>query len=246
MLNQIHFAAQYPAMAGKSFLEQRADDSHTNLGFNIKTRSFETWALNGKQLKLLFDLPNFQLKWSTGESFALDGKTHAQVLNWLQLSSKQVGLVNDYIFDLHYELPFDWSGSFLFELSNTPLLKKLIELRKLASTTLNAFLQVENLSSDVRVWPHHFDTGAFVVLEDGSGKSIGLGMAIPDSIIDDHYFYINGYKGHSALEIDAFKNLSFGEWKNKGFTGAVLPASNITKEQAVQFFQEAFSQYQNQ
>jgi hypothetical protein len=37
MKDQLHIAAQYLAAANMSFLEKKADDSHTNLGFNTDT-----------------------------------------------------------------------------------------------------------------------------------------------------------------------------------------------------------------
>lgn len=243
MNNQIHFISQYLATAAKSFVAHRADDSHTNLGFDSETRSLETWSLNNNGLKLIFNITEFELKWSKGESFQLAGKTHTQVVHWLQTSSKLAGLNKPYAFDLHYDLPFEWDANFSFKLSDTKHLNELVELRILANTALKAFLKMENLQSDIRIWPHHFDTGAFVVLEDGSGKSIGLGMAIPDTVVDDHYFYISGYKGHDALDTHSFPKLSSGEWKTQEFKGAVLMASNSTEQQAVQFLQEAFHTY---
>ena len=243
MYNQIHFASQYLAAAGISFLEHKADDSHTNVGFNTDTQSFETRELNDNNLKLSFDLPNFQLLWSTGESMALDGKNHAQVVQWLQSSSNLVALDKPYVFDLHYELPFDWDDTFSFELSDMTLIRELIELRKLANNALHSFLEAHHLSSEIRIWPHHFDTGAFVVLEDGSDKSVGMGLAIPDSMVNDHYFYMSGYLGHDALDTSEFGSLSLGEWKNDGFKGAVLPTKAIEQSQAVQFLTEAYTQY---
>lgn len=243
MFDQIHFANQYLAAAGKSFLEHRTDDSHTNIGFDINTKSFQTWNLNSKGLKLLFDLPNFQLKWSLGESWKLNGKIHASTLQWLKSTSKQKGLEKPYSFELHYDLPFGWNEDFAFELSDKSRLTKEIELRTLANTALNTFLNVENLKSDVRVWPHHFDTGAFVTLENGSGKSIGMGMAIPDTIVNEHYFYMSGYQGNESINTSDFSVLEVGEWKNEGFKGAVLPVSSKNEKQAVSFLRQAFAQY---
>lgn len=242
MSYQLHFAAQYLAMAGKSFLKQRKDDRHTNLGFDPKTQSLETWALDGKHLKLRFDLPNFQLKWSTGESLALDGKTHTQVVQWLQTSPQKLGLGKPYSFELHYALPFEWDDDFTFKMDDSEEWDRFISLRSLANSVLSSFLKSEKLQAEVRIWPHHFDTGAFVVLEDGSGKSIGLGMAIPDTLVNDHYFYISGYCGHDRLDTDTLKKLSLGGWENEGFKGAVLPASSVNEEEVVQFLKQAFEQ----
>ena len=248
MDEQIHFAAQYLASAGKSFLEHKADDSHTNVGFDPNKKYFETWELNDSGLRLLLDISDFSLRWSSndGAVISLNGKTHSEVVALLKQSAKEQGLEKPFEFNLHYDLSFDWDETYTFQLKNVETLADIVGLRTLANSVLQQFLSEEGMKSDIRVWPHHFDTGAFVVLEDGSGKSVGLGMAIPDSVVDDYYFYISGHKGHSSLKIDDFKHLTLGEWKSEGFTGAILPASNTTKEQALQFFQEAFSQYQNQ
>lgn len=244
---QVHFAAQYLAMAGKSFLEPKSDDSHTNIGFNTQTGCFETWTLNTIGVKLLLDLNVFSLKWDIGNSpeIMLAGKSHTEVLHWLIRTSKGLGLNKPYQFGLHYDLPFSWNDNYTFEFTDKKALNEIIQLRKLANSTIENFLNSENLKSDIRVWPHHFDTGAFVVLNDGSGKSIGLGMAIPDSVVPDHYFYISGYKGHNGLDTSHFKKLSKGEWKNNGFKGAVLAVSNHTEKEILYFLEEAFSQYSN-
>ena len=154
-------------------------------------------------------------------------------------------MTKPYQFDLHYELPFSWNNQYTFELTNKEALYEIVRLRILANISIEHFLNSESLTSDIRVWPHHFDTGAFVVLDDGYGKSIGLGMAIPDSVVNDHYFYISGYHGHDRINTSGFKKLSKGEWKNDGFKSAVLPASAITENQAVKFLKESFVQYDN-
>ena len=122
-------------------------------------------------------------------------------------------------------------------------LYEIVRLRILANISIEHFLYSESLTSNIRVWPHHFDTGAFVVLDDSSNKSIGLGMAIPDSVVDDHYFYMSGYNGHDGINTSGFKKLSKGEWKDDGFKGAVLPTSAITENEAVKFLKESFAQY---
>ena len=242
MLNQIHFASQYLATTGKSFLEQKPDDSHTNIGFDRDSYSFETWKLNKNGLTLQFDVLHFQLRWSTGESFNLDGKTHLKVKEWLKFTSKKLGFEKTYNFDLHYDLPFTWDDSFEFRLLDNSYLNEQIQLRNLAQNALNIFLKSKQLKSEIRIWPHHFDTGAFVKIK-GTNKSVGLGMAIPDSLLQDYYFYISGYNGNDGIDTTEFGKLSCGEWKNQGFKGAVLQTSNTNIDMAVQFFNEAFSYY---
>ena len=245
MIQQLHLASQYLATAGISFLDKKEDDSHTNLGFSIEKKRLETWPLNASGVSLCLDYENFSLKWSSQEnqSLTLDGKTHEGVVEWIGNTSKDLGLRGSYGFDLHYQLPYTMDSNFKFELTNSNQVQELIQLRTLAQLAIASFLKKENLTSDIRIWPHHFDTGAFTALDDGSGKSIGLGMAIPDTLVNDLYFYISGYRGHNTLNTWAFKTLSNGKWVNDGFKGAILPASNTTQKTVVQFFQEALGNY---
>lgn len=247
MLEQVHLAAQYLAMAGKSFLLPKADDSHTNIGFMPETQTLETLPLHPSGQKLVFDYSDFSLKWEANvtHSFPLDGKSHSDVVAWINAMVTLSPLIQRYDYELHYELPYSALGDFKFELADPSQLKELLSLRKLGHTVLQSFLERENLPSDICIWPHHFDTGASVPLNDGTGKSIGLGLAIPDSICNEHYFYISGYQGHNPLDVSNFNALTHGTWDPKQLKGALLPASNRDTKGAVQFFQEAFMMYTN-
>ena len=246
MLQQLHLAAQYLATAGISFLEKKADDSHTNLGFSVNKARLETWPLDSAGTQLCLNYREFALEWSSKEALSLDlrGKGHEEVVTWLKRTAEQLGLP-PYHFDLHYSLPYSMDENFKFEFSNADQVEHLIQSRTLAQRALASFLEKEELVSEIRIWPHHFDTGAFTALNDGSGKSIGLGMAIPDTLVDTFYLYISGYRGNEALRTWAFKSLARGKWVNDGFKGAVLPISGLTTEIAVQFFQEALERYKN-
>lgn len=243
MTQQLHLAAQYLATAAKSFLEAKADDSHTNLGFSVEEKSIQTWPLDYMGTKLCLNYEQFSLEWKSHESnsFLLDGKTHEEVVNWLSQTSKILGFEKPYQFDLHYDMPYSMNPTDKFKKSDV---QELIGLRTLAQNALKSFLEKEQLTSDIRIWPHHFDSGAFSKL-DNSEKSVGMGLSIPDSMINEHYFYISGYLGHDSLDTSTFKSLSHGKWLNEGFKGAVLPASETNEEIVVQFFREALKNYKN-
>ncbi|MEO0570809.1 MAG: hypothetical protein AAF039_03820 [Bacteroidota bacterium] len=238
---QIHFALQYLATAGKSFLEHQPDDSHTNLGFNPENNTIETWKLDERGSKLGLDLNDFSLNWiDKNLKFPLNGETHTTIVAWLIATASKIGLTKIYAFDLHYELPFKWNNTYKFHVEDKIVLRHEIRIRTLANRVLELFLNQIQLQSTIRIWPHHFDTGAFVVLDDGSGKSIGMGMAIPDALVNDHYFYISGYCGHDNIDTNTLKKMSLGGWKNEGFKGAVLPVGSVNVDKAVQFLGEAF------
>ncbi|WP_424001155.1 hypothetical protein [Maribacter sp. IgM3_T14_3] len=238
----MHLAAQYLAAAGISFVEKKADDSHTNLGWSIDKQCLETHPFSTTGDVLALNYTTFSLEWispKNNASFALDGKTHQQVLEWLT-NSADTFLGKKYIYDFHYELPYSIDDSFTFILDAYKL-KELADLRTLTQSGLERTLEVNGLSSDIRIWPHHFDSGAYVIISDD--LSIGFGLAVPDTMINEHYFYISGYKGHSGLDTSKFDALSLGEWKNNGFKGAVLPATKINEEKVVQFFTKAINTY---
>ncbi|TAI46840.1 hypothetical protein [Flagellimonas allohymeniacidonis] len=244
MLTQLHLAAQYLATAGISFLDKKDDDSHTNLGFSIENKGLETWPLDADGTKLCLDYANFSLNWVAQDSLSLSlhGKSHEDVVKWIQKASQALNSKKSYQYDLHYELPYSMSSKDIFQLSDKSEINSLVNLRSLAQKVLIAVLDKENLTSDVRIWPHHFDTGAFAPLKNGN-TAVGFGLSIPDALVDDHYFYISGYQGHDSLDTSNFQTLTTGDWLNNGFKGAVLPANGVDKHTAVQFFSEAINSY---
>lgn len=245
MQAQLHLAAQYLATAAISFLDKKDDDSHTNLGFSIDEKSILTRPLDGTSIQLGLNYGTFSLDWKSNrpQSLSLNGKTHREIVAWLTKVTHASNLPKPYSYILHYGLPYSMGDSERFKLSAPEEIQRLVRLRTLAQNVLSQFLEGENLVSDVRIWPHHFDTGAFVHLRGGSGKSLGMGMAIPDGLVDDLYFYINGYRGNDGLDTWAFPPLSHGKWVNNGFKGAVLPVFGVSEAMALQFFKEALGTY---
>ncbi|SIR33641.1 hypothetical protein [Maribacter ulvicola] len=239
---QMHLAAQYLAAAGISFLTKKDDDSHTNLGWSIEKQQLETHPLSSKGDILSLNYNTFSLEWNVSNnnaSFLLDGKTHQQVLQWLEETSR-LFLNKAYTYDFHYNLPYSIDATYTFKL-NVPELKYLAALRTLAQSSVVKTLNTTDLESSIRVWPHHFDLGAYASL--AHKVSVGFGLAIPDDIINEHYFYISGYGEQGSLDTNNFEILSLGEWKNTSFKGAVLPVANVNEKEVLQFFAEAIGSY---
>ena len=61
--------------------------------------------------------------------------------------------------------------------------------------------------SEVRIWPHHFDTGCLGYFDTKKNVSVGLGLAIPDKNVDDWYFYASGYHGEEPIQTEMFEPL---------------------------------------
>lgn len=239
----MYLAAQYLAAAGINFVPKKEDDSHTNLGFSIEKKSLETHPLSEKGDTLSLRYDNFSLEWksqNSTESLLLDGVSHQSVIQWLNQISERF-LDKSFVYGFHYELPYEINDEFVFELGDSKRLAELTQLRILAQSALEETLTSTKLESPIRVWPHHFDSGAYASLN--AHVAVGFGMAIPDSVSNEHYFYISGYKGHNAIVTDGFSTLLRGEWKSNGFTGAVLPTVNTGLPEAILFFREAIEHY---
>lgn len=249
MTTQMHLAAQYLAAAGICFVDKKEDDSHTNLGFSVEKGRLYTRNLNNKAIVLSLSYDLFVLEWNDTRdksTLRLDGTTHMEVLQWINRMVTNNNISIPYSYDIHYELPFQIKDDYVFKLEDVSALQKLKEHRILAHTILREFLDRNTLDSEIRIWPHHFDTGAFASLEDETDLSIGVGLSIPDSSYNEYYFYISAYIGHHSVDTKNFKRLSHGEWKNESFKGAILPSTGVTINNGITFFEEALSAYKNQ
>ena len=241
MVETFHIAAQYLTTVAISFLDKKEDDSHTNLGW--KDGALHTHSLSEHNCRLSLDYKSFSLKWFNDigfqESLELHGKKHSEIVHWIRQTSLKAKKSLVYQYSLHFELPYEpISSDFTFEKPSDEITRKLIQNRHLAQRVLTQVLDKE---VDIRVWPHHFDTGAFFWVNDELG--IGLGMAVPDAMIDDFYLYVSAYKGHNAVELSSTINLEKGRYYNEAWKGFALPVSGITEADASAFLISAIDQY---
>ena len=248
MVKMIHLAAQYLATAGISFLDKKDDDSHTNLGFDAKNGYLETWPLNEGGCKIALDYAQFSLHWSTNENkrktLHLNGKSHREIVKWIKEVTKTLGPSKTYSYKLHYELPYGkMTNDFVFSKPPQDDLYKMLSYRKIAQQALESVVDKMALSTTIRVWPHHFDTGGYVTINPDKNIGVGFGLAIPDTMIDDFYLYTSGYKGHDGIDTSKFDALTNGKWMNDGFKGAVLPMKNVNEAKATTFFNESIRKY---
>lgn len=246
MVKTFHIAAQYLATTAISFLDSKADDSHTNLEW--KNGVLCTHPLSDHNCVLSLDYKNFSLRWTNDSGYRkemfLDGKSHSEIITWIRRVSLDLKYAKVYEYKLHYELPYEnITSGFIFQKSPEEITNQLIQQRDLAQSSLEEALKKAHQNTAIRIWPHHFDSGSFFVTDNEIG--IGLGMAIPDTMIDDFYLYVSGYKGHDAIELPSSTPLEKGAYHNNGWKGFALPVSGISVEEAVDFYTQAIDQYVN-
>lgn len=240
---QIHLASQYLAAAGISFLNKEEDDSHTNLRFDTDGGYLETHSFSSENDRLILHYKIFSLEWRSNQGatfFKLDGATHKEVVNWISDTSRTF-LDKEYVYKFHYDLPYAINNASIFKIIDVERLSELMHLRILTQFILEKIDSHYKLNTPIRIWPHHFDTGLYSEISN-SDITIGLGLAIPDTICDTHYLYITGYKSGSVIDTSSFTKLSIGKWEYEGFVGAILNADGISESEGVNFFKKAINQ----
>lgn len=246
MVKTFHIAAQYLSTTAISFLEPKADDSHTNLGW--KDGALHTHPLSNHNCVLSLDYKTFSLIWSNDfgykKELLLDGKSHSEIITWIRRASLDLKYTKVYEYKLHYELPYEnITSGFVFQKPSDEITNQLIKQRDLAQNALSKALNRIQQNTSIRIWPHHFDSGSFFVTDHEIG--IGLGMAIPDTMINDFYLYVSGYKGHDAIELPSSSTLEKGSYHNNGWKGFALAVSGVSLEEAADFYTNAINQYVN-
>ncbi len=249
MLQALHQASQYLAAAGISLLPNESDDSHTNLGWSIETASLTSRPLSTAGDCLALNLKAFALEWwRQGQlvaHFPLTGKNHPETLNWLIQKSREAQLEKEYAFELHYELPYpEMTAETLHPAQEDRYSSEsVIQGFTRAKECLQQLLDRESLSSELRVWPHHFDLGAFATVIPEKQVAVGIGYAMPDSMIDEHYFYMSAWQANKAISTMGFPKLSAGFWCDNPFSGAILRASGQNPDSVEAFLAEAIHRF---
>ncbi len=241
----IHQLCQIIAKVNRTYVPKEADDSHTNLYFDpIRHRIFGRWvdtAAGRIILALCLDQSMFQ--W-LDESLRVINTHDIAARNQQQLelaaeqTLKNLGLdTTGFREKLHFKIPdYPFVGQpykpFVREDQ-----KEWEHYRGMANLGCYQLIGHFQADGEVRIWPHHFDTGTYVELDHKLG--LGFGLAMKDEMAGDAYFYFSGYGlGGNEVNYQNLPQLSAGRWIiNEGWKGAILPISEITEyDQQVEGF----------
>jgi len=246
MIKTLHIAAQYLTAAAITFVEKKDDDSHTNLDWSNENATLSSRPLNSGGDVLALNLTSFSLEWRNYDqlmsSFNLAGEKHQTVLLWIKEQLEKAGGQKPYMYEFHYDIGYGINMTdYIFPQPDIKELNRIAELLSIAQNAMTSVLNEQSLNSEIRVWSHHFDIGAFAVVSEK--VSLGFGLAIPDSMMDDFYYYISGYQSEDYLETKNFEQLKIGEWKTESWKAGTLKATGISEQQAQQFLNETINAY---
>ena len=239
-----HQAAQFIALVGKYLIPQQADDSNTNMQFVADGNLFLGNELpNGFQLALSLSDLTLRIRDKNKKplkSISLYGKTKQDVFDELNQSLLNLGIeVVNFKNKLHYEIPaHSLDEGAVFKLEDEKYTNECITYRHNAKIVLNEVVKKFNNPEPIRIWPHHFDTGAFLPISKNKNgellQSIGIGWAIPDSMIDEPYYYLSFWSEKALPNRDGFSALTAGKWMMPNWNGAVLKNPEIRSQKTAE------------
>lgn len=248
-----HRALQILVKAAKSWLLNKDDDSHTNLHWNVATSSFQSH-LFPLDIQLALNLKSSTLEihknGSLAHSISLSGMQQVRLEKEFADALLNVGLKKDsWNSQLHYELPYSDFKEFIYPELDENSFHDFRSIRDFGQRVLQSLESHESQDLGLRTWPHHFDLGGLISLKQNEKSetiaSVGLGLAMQDSEIDEYYFYLSPWKKDFKISAEDALNPKFGEWHAK-MAMYVLKISEINnsdlknEELANQFFKETF------
>jgi hypothetical protein len=250
---QAYYAAQWLARAARAYVPPRSDDGHTNLGWANAFDGFTTHPLKGGT-RLGLRIPDLTLALLANEtgqpaqSFPLNGRTEADVRDWLGRQMQTLDLPASALDDPSpYELP----GHPLAQGATYGAAALAEPLCELAAWYANGFCALGAImqrlvarglpAPEVRCWPHHFDLDCLTSIDNGGTGTtpmMGAGFSPGDHYYDEPYFYISLYPRPDGAMLPCLQAL--GHWHTQDFLAALVPASRIVDATDRQAETEAF------
>ncbi len=242
---QIHLICQLIAKVNRSLVPQKEDDCHTNLYFDaLGNRIYGRWfSINSVKFILFFDLMQQAISlenqdYQITESVDIKDKTIATIENEISQLLKSHGAESSTLMaPLHFEIPkYSFANDVIKGFSDEEI-KKWTHYRALANQACYDLLGHLQLESEVRIWPHHFDTGIYTEINDKIG--IGFGLAMQDDMVDEPYLYFSvyGLNGHE-VNYNNIQSLKTGYWIVDNWKGSVLKMSKINPKAIHSFLLE--------
>ncbi len=227
---RIHQLCQIIAKINRTLVPEVNDDSHTNLSYEpIENRIYGRWfKLNTADYIFTLELTSFTFALLNSKkevlySYSVEGMKSKEIEESIlssfdSLGFKSNGLMND----LHFEIPnYDFKDISWQRFSNQEILLW-SKTRELANQTCKLLLGLAQFDCEVRIWPHHFDTGIYFKVKDNLG--IGFGLAMKDEMVKDSYFYMSAYPENYSISYDNLPQSNEWNWKlTDSWKGAILP-----------------------
>ncbi len=236
---QLHQIAQIIARVNQAFVPHEADHSHANLYYDVLSdRIMGRWiSANSQQMILSLRLAGAQLEWLdlAGNSLwqaGVVGKSFEGLEQAVQENLPLLGLAADnYPDQMPFEIPNYAFKSEPIQPFDPEALNQWRHYRQLAQFAAQMLMRHLQAASDIRIWPHHFDTGIFI--EPQGRPGLGFGLAMQDKMVGTPYFYLSAYPKEGEIDYSKKPKLIYGHWElNENWKGAVLSLFELHDQQS--------------
>ena len=215
----IHQICQVLAKLGRTLVPQKSDDSHTNLYFEplhkriigrrIKTPDGPIQPSIQLE-KLSFQWINSRLNIISQKMF--EGKNYSELEHLVMDMLHDLGLESNNFRDpLHFNIPEYTIKDEALKKIDSEALTEWSLLRGLANHILQDIGKYLSLDIEVRIWPHHFDTGIYFQWT----KRLGVGAGLSDGVTVD-----------SGIRIETDLHVTVTGTTPNAHVAIVLPAPN--------------------
>lgn len=231
---KLHWLSQVITKVNKAFVPERDDDSHTNLSLDsVGSRLLGRWIdVRGGRVILSLNIHAMTFEWLDENQNIINevqvaDRTMEQLLLEVAVYPDSLTMDTGQIFSpLHFEIPDYGIQSLHIEDVSATGLGSWLKYRDLANIACQDMLTHLQAESEIRIWPHHFDTGIYAGVKKDLG--FGFGLAMKDSMVGSPYFYLAGY-GEGVNDAGReLPGLSVGRWEIDGpWKGAVLPLDRL-------------------
>jgi hypothetical protein len=227
---QLHWLSQLVAKANRTFLPKKEDDSHTNLYFDTLGHRIAGRWIEAANREILFTL-NFanqsieiiDHRQETLASIPTVSFTMSEVEKKIEQHLVKLGLnPKGYSDSMHYDMPdYYFSDKVIPVLDQSDLLEW-ASYRQIANEVCRILLGYSQTQAEIRIWPHHFDTGIYI--DASESVSIGFGLAMQSDLASCPYFYMTGYPKSGTINYEKAPNCADWKWElGEDWKGAILP-----------------------
>ena len=125
---------------------------------------------------------------------------------------------------LEFKFPERLNAENMMELPDSKSIQLQNEVRTVANNACTELLDQFAQESEIRVWPHNFDTGVYCNYDNGLEQYAGYSPG--DSEASESPYFYNGFynNGEKVIPKD-YPGLEDGFWETKQWGGAILQLS---------------------
>ncbi|MEO9854188.1 MAG: DUF5996 family protein [Reichenbachiella sp.] len=233
----LHQAIQLVSAVPRNILPKDPTDGMSSLEWNAQLESLESLPVTNDhgEIRVGLKFETFALYITVDHdskvALELSGRSVDQGLTWLKAELAKYDISSESInLDLPYEIEnYDYSK--ILQVNNEAL-TVFGQLYQMTAEVLADITRKWEEAFDIRCWPHHFDLATLIPLETDQEneitKSIGIGLSPGDDGINEPYVYVNIWPQVEVVTLQQHK-LAQGDWNTEGWSGAVLPYSQMSE-----------------